>query len=352
MAYPIPSDCVEVEWIQSTSHVEDPATREFISIDLPVDAPNLGVRGDIEITSNTSGSYGTRIFGDRSNAFSLYYDYRQMSMACGASVVAKDTVQRNVIGNRQTFEANWLNSGVMKNSLGTDLQIGTAGTTELRNPTYIFTMSFGNLNGYSPWCGIRLYSLEFSHNDEVIYSFVPCRRKTDGVAGLFDTVGGVFYTNASPTNGAFAVGPDVVRFEPIMSLNNVGGAWRKVGAAQTMIKELEPVWTWVDGKYLNGASEVASSAYSYLADFLPIVGGHRVTWCWGSGGNEVHSGLVEYRNGAYYTQWSAAGSGRRTVTTYAQTNAVRFSCLTRYKDDSFVYDETDGVYLYKGKNIA
>ena len=44
-------------------------------------------------------------------------------------------------------------------------------------------------------------------NNELKYEFIPCYRKADNVAGLYDLVNGVFYTNAG--SGTFAVGSDV-----------------------------------------------------------------------------------------------------------------------------------------------
>lgn len=40
-------------------------------------------------------------------------------------------------------------------------------------------------------------------------SFVPCYRKSDNVAGMYDTVSNTFFTNAAST-GSFTVGPDVL----------------------------------------------------------------------------------------------------------------------------------------------
>ena len=40
-----------------------------------------------------------------------------------------------------------------------------------------------------------------------IRNFVPCYRKSDNVIGLYDTVEGVFYTNAG--TGSFTKGVDV-----------------------------------------------------------------------------------------------------------------------------------------------
>lgn len=53
----------------------------------------------------------------------------------------------------------------------------------------------------------KLYELKLWDNSVLIRNFVPCYRKADNVAGLYDLVNGVFYTNAG--TGSFVVGPAV-----------------------------------------------------------------------------------------------------------------------------------------------
>ena len=52
----------------------------------------------------------------------------------------------------------------------------------------------------------RLYSCQIYDNEILVRDFVPCYRKADNVAGLYDLVNNVFYTNAG--SGVFAVGAD------------------------------------------------------------------------------------------------------------------------------------------------
>ena len=54
----------------------------------------------------------------------------------------------------------------------------------------------------------NIYSLKFWTNSSTLaYDFVPCYRKSDSVAGMYDRVNRVFYTNDG--SGTFAVGSDV-----------------------------------------------------------------------------------------------------------------------------------------------
>ena len=53
----------------------------------------------------------------------------------------------------------------------------------------------------------RLYYFKIYVEDELVRNFVPCYRKSDSVIGMYDTVNGVFYTNAG--SGTFAKGNNI-----------------------------------------------------------------------------------------------------------------------------------------------
>ena len=53
----------------------------------------------------------------------------------------------------------------------------------------------------------RIYYFKIYYNNTLVRDFVPCYRKADNVAGLYDLVNGVFYTNAG--TGTFIVGGNV-----------------------------------------------------------------------------------------------------------------------------------------------
>lgn len=53
----------------------------------------------------------------------------------------------------------------------------------------------------------ELYHVTLYNNGVLVEDFVPCYRKSDSVAGLYDIVNGIFYTNGG--NGTITVGADV-----------------------------------------------------------------------------------------------------------------------------------------------
>ena len=62
-----------------------------------------------------------------------------------------------------------------------------------------------NKNGsIANYLKMRLYGCEMTSGNDVVRHFIPCYRKSDSVAGLYDTVNNVFYTNSG--SGSFNVG--------------------------------------------------------------------------------------------------------------------------------------------------
>lgn len=53
----------------------------------------------------------------------------------------------------------------------------------------------------------KMYYLTAYEDGMIVCDFVPCYRKSDSEAGMYDLVSGTFYTNAG--TGTFVVGPDV-----------------------------------------------------------------------------------------------------------------------------------------------
>jgi len=88
---------------------------------------------------------------------------------------------------------------------------GNTITTSGRNkdttyPIYLFgRCSNGTASKMS---SIKVYSYKHIRNNVAIADLIPCYRKIDNVAGMYDVVNGVFYTNAG--TGKFNVGADII----------------------------------------------------------------------------------------------------------------------------------------------
>ena len=92
---------------------------------------------------------------------------------------------------RHTVDANGTNWTMD----GESLLSFTEATYSCSYPLYLFAYNdagnAGNLNA-----PIRIYSCSIYDNGTLVRDFVPMLRDSDSVAGLYDTVNGVFYTNA------------------------------------------------------------------------------------------------------------------------------------------------------------
>lgn len=53
----------------------------------------------------------------------------------------------------------------------------------------------------------KIYKFKLYDGNNIVRNFVPCYRKSDNEAGMYDTVNNIFYTNVG--DGDFVVGADV-----------------------------------------------------------------------------------------------------------------------------------------------
>lgn len=73
-------------------------------------------------------------------------------------------------------------------------------------PIVIFGRNYKNIVN-QPAYAMQIYSYKHIRDGACILNLVPCYRKSDNEAGMYDTVTGTFYTNVG--TGVFTLGPDV-----------------------------------------------------------------------------------------------------------------------------------------------
>lgn len=146
---------------------------------------NVGYGGNyIQPNLSTTGTPRTSRFGDKS--FSVGYG-----------------ISSSVINNINLIEIDKTGVKLNKVVVGEELSNVTAFTT----PETLTIGIMRNIN--TDYCNgvIRYYYCKFYDNGSLVRDFVPCYRKADGVAGLYDRVTKRFFTNAG--TGTFAKGNDV-----------------------------------------------------------------------------------------------------------------------------------------------
>ncbi|MBQ6011811.1 MAG: hypothetical protein IJL23_01695, partial [Alphaproteobacteria bacterium] len=93
-----------------------------------------------------------------------------------------------------------------KNGVWVDgVQIGSyTNITNFTTP-YSLVVFGGNTGSPVGSSGIRIYALSIKENDSLKRNFIPARRNSDNVVGMYDTVSKTFFTNAG--TGSFVAGP-------------------------------------------------------------------------------------------------------------------------------------------------
>ena len=134
------------------------------------------------------------------SASSCYYGFNSgNSISCALSI---DTVYR--------LQTNFLNSRLV--NIYDEAGIREGGTaisgtlTQQTAPVAIFGYNYAMNEAVTSKREYTLYSARCSRKYEVVREYIPCRRKSDGVVGLYEKFTESFLTSEV---GAFAAGPDI-----------------------------------------------------------------------------------------------------------------------------------------------
>lgn len=206
----VPSEYQAVEYLQSSG-------TQYINI------PDFYPTGETEfeatfLTTNviaSSGNYGA-IFGSRENYYSKGYCYSTFSTNASQKrghflYGSSSSSSVNNIRYDGRIVVNEKMTTVFHNhELSSDQFTGytSVPTQTFASPKTMNIFAINGENEDSEFFRGNLYSLKFWTNSSTLaYDFIPCYRKSDSVAGLFDVVNRVFYTNSG--SDTFVVGSDV-----------------------------------------------------------------------------------------------------------------------------------------------
>lgn len=138
--------------------------------------------------------------------------YGYQALGNGYGVMIPNSTFLPVEGTKYKYVFTQTNSYAtlsIQDELGNELASGMRNfsyTNQLGTQLAIFCRYKENNSYFQGWIG-RMYN-SFTINDlenNLLAEFVPCYRKVDLIAGLYDRVSGQFYTGTSN----FIVGPDV-----------------------------------------------------------------------------------------------------------------------------------------------
>lgn len=171
--------------------------------------------------SSIVGYYGTRdvTSSTASNQFILW---NSGSVALRTDYFGTNqSVSIPTLLTRQTVDKN-KNVTTVGNTKVTNTAV-TSGTCT--NALYLFAVNNAGSVGFQSQ--MRLYSCKIYDNGTLVRNFVPAKRNSDSVAGLYDTVNSVFYTSASST--AFSAGSIASPWIEMKSMYvKMNGSWVEV----------------------------------------------------------------------------------------------------------------------------
>lgn len=103
----------------------------------------------------------------------------------------------------------------------------TAKVVPVGSPTYNVYLFAQNEKGTSVTrhCNAKIYSCSISTSNGLVRDFIPAKRNSDGVLGLYDLVNGVFYTNSG--TGTFKAGAEITQYIDCFNISPIKsyGTW-------------------------------------------------------------------------------------------------------------------------------
>ena len=188
----LPQGYQEVEYIESSG-------TQYIDTGYKPTSNNLRIACEFEYTADHSAS---SVFGSESSGKYSIVPYGAPAFYVGSSTQL--LAQTTALNTKYALDAH-ANAGTLTVSLnGTTNSASYSGSVLTTVNMGIFCNIIAGVA--NQFCSMKLYAMYIYDNGNLVRDFVPCYRKPDNVAGLYDLVNNVFYTNAG--SGVFAVGAD------------------------------------------------------------------------------------------------------------------------------------------------
>ena len=193
----LPTEYQEVEYIQSSG-------TQYIDTGF-VPNNNTEIMLVFTNTNDTTGNYycifGTRTTANNDNTFALWIDTNRRF---GAFYVAEGRGQSLTLFPT-SINVTEKHTATMKGRVAEIDSVSVTCPATSSSPAYSFYIGACNTAGTADYFSkILIYESKIYDNEILVRDFVPCYRKADNVAGLYDLVTGTFFTNAG--SGTFAVG--------------------------------------------------------------------------------------------------------------------------------------------------
>ena len=91
---------------------------------------------------------------------------------------------------------------------GTTYALVTSGILPTESTLRIFGRA-SNSESHNAGNPVRIADVAIYESGEKTHEYIPCRRESDGVLGLYDVVGKQFLVNSGSAEGGFLAGPEL-----------------------------------------------------------------------------------------------------------------------------------------------
>lgn len=174
-------------------YIETSGTQYINTNYVPFNYANFDVEFDVQAMNNQSGSALYRLNSDY--YFSNYRGRLTLGFA-GVRIADEYTLSQD----RSIYSISRSNGVITY----TDSAMSVSKTTNNSSTTSDHIVLFKSENTYGYW---RIYRITFTASQTTLVNLIPAKRKSDEMLGLYDTVTGIFFTNAG--SGSFTGGKRV-----------------------------------------------------------------------------------------------------------------------------------------------
>lgn len=202
----LPAEFQEVEYFESTGtqYIDSGViANSNIKLVFYVSVENTQTAGFTnQFSVGCRQSYLNKDFHLSLNGYLGGGNYSRISFVVNDSIYSNDTINTNNINKYEIV------AGIYSSTLYVNDSLLITANKNFNANLNLFIFGFnsgGTVAGLGN--GAKIYSCKIYDNSILVRNFVPCYRKADNVAGLYDLVNGVFYTNAG--TGTFIVGGNV-----------------------------------------------------------------------------------------------------------------------------------------------
>ena len=222
MANKLPSDYRLLEYVEHPS-----SGTVYINTKLNT-TQNYRLYMDFYLPSSLSTANYVTIFGGRDQQGSSLRSFSFWCLGDGTgfrSDYGGATVNIVMATNRGHFTVDKNKTNVTVTNVGTgEVETATNKTATFTTNSYLYLMNLNSLNttdSRAPF-GMRLYTCQIYDNGTMVRDYVPAKRKSDNVVGLYDLQNSVFYT---PTGGSLIAGPEII----VLNMNcKIDGNWKSI----------------------------------------------------------------------------------------------------------------------------